>query len=282
MEPSRQFDADRRRPACPRCGSTATVGNGSFVRKDGTREPRRFCRSCRRSFNQHTGTPLHYIKKRQEWREMTDRMADRLSLRRMATGLRVHLSTAFRWRHRLLDSLRPLPAPTLTGRVATSEAYVPYSEKGSRCTLGPGAWGRRRRLAALENLAPVRFRRVADGKPSFVLLATTGRQEAVALAGRGRPTPTELQAALRPLLTPEVEVEAVGLAPYAEACQRLALHWAEAALPARRSVDRLRSRFYGWLHPFRGVATRYLPNYIAWFASLGRLTPRPSALPPAA
>ncbi|HLN65254.1 MAG TPA: hypothetical protein VK464_27350 [Symbiobacteriaceae bacterium] len=281
MEPSRH-DAASQRPACPRCGSTATVGNGSFARKDGTREARRCCRSCRRSFNQHTGTPLQYIKKRQQWREMTDRMADRLSLRRMAAVLRVHPSTAFRWRHRLLDSLRPHPTPILTGTVATSEAYVPYSEKGSRRTDGPGAWGRRRRPAVRQNQGPGRFRRVADGKPSFVLLATAGQQEAVTLAGRGRPTPAELHQALRPLLASGVEVEAVGLAPYAEACEQMSVRCAEAALPARRSVDQLRSRFYGWLHPFRGVATRYLPNYITWFSFLGRLTPRPSALPPCA
>lgn len=213
---------------------------------------------------------------------MTNRMGDRLSLRQMAAAVRVHLTTAFRWRHRLLGSLRPQPAPSLAGRVATSEAYVPYSEKGSRHTQGPGAWGVRRRLASHHNPGAGRFRRVIDGKPSFVLLATAGREEAIALVGRGRPTPPELEQALQPLLAPGVEIEAVGLAPYIEACTRLAVRCTDATLPARRSVDQLRSRFYGWMHPFRGVATRYLPNYVTWFSLLRRLSPRPNALPPAA
>jgi hypothetical protein len=31
-----------------------------------------------------------------------------------------------------------------------------------------------------------------------------------------------------------------------------------------------RTRLYRWLRPFRGVATRYLPNYLAWHRAIDR------------
>lgn len=255
--------AVRRPHPCPHCGSKRTEGHGSFPRKDGTRQPRRLCRNCGRTFNQYTNTPLHYIKKRAQWVKMTRRMARPLPLRRMASFLGVAVSTAFRWRHGLFAALPTQAEPPLTGQVTAGEAYVPFSTKGSRKPPAPGV--RTGRYASTSR----RFRRLIDGRPSCVLLATSGDQkQAVTIVGQGRPWPGDLHTALTRVLGPHAELQADGLAPYAEACRRAALPCQTGGIVATAlwGVRRLRSRLYSWLATFRGVATRYLPHYVTWFS----------------
>ncbi len=38
----------------------------------------------------------------------------------------------------------------------------------------------------------------------------------------------------------------------------------QAAVLDKLACPRCQGRFHGWLRPFRGVATRYLPNYLGW------------------
>lgn len=270
------------RATCPHCRSPRVQAHGFFTRRDGSRQPRQLCRACNRTFNQHTGTPLHYIKKRTEWRLMTSKMSRWMPVRRMAAAVRVTVATAFRWRHRLMRAVSPQPNPVLTGTVVAGEAYVPYSEKGRRQPGGPGSRGARPARAIVAVTGPTRFRRIRDGKPSFVLLACAGPQQAVVLAGQGRPSPQELQTTLRQLLGPGALVQASGLAPYAQACHLLAMPCVEATLSGCQVVDRLRRRFYSWLRPMHGVATRYLLHYVTWFTLAGRVIYLPLPVPPAA
>lgn len=79
-------------------------------------------------------------------------MAQGLTVRQMAAALRIQVPTAFRWRHRLLSVLCHQSQPALTGSMAVCEAYVRYSEKGSR------------RIPGIPRIRP--FRRFTDGKPS--------------------------------------------------------------------------------------------------------------------
>jgi len=253
---------------CPRCGCTRAYRHGFFRLKNGTRKQRLRCRSCRRTFNQDTGTPLSYLKKRDLWDQQALSMAQELPLRRVAATLHIHVATAFRWRHRLLATLCLRPQPMLAGQVAASEAYIRYSEKGSRHTGGPGAHGVRRTRAA--GFRPVRgaFRRFIDGKPSCVLMACAGEQRVVRIVSRGQPTPAQLQAGLAQALAAGAELLTLGLAAYAAACLRLGVRCQEAtprSTPNCRAMMFLQSGVYSWLATFRGVATRYLDHYMSWY-----------------
>lgn len=251
--------------ACPHCASERTFKYGSFARKDGSRQPRRICRSCGRTFNENTGTPIHYIKKRSEWRRLPQVMANSETVRRTAAILGISRDTAFRWRHRLLAAVADRPQPTLSGQVGAGEAYIRYSEKGSRGTLGPGA---RRTVAASTQR---RFRRFVDGKPSCVLLACSEKHQVSVIIGAGRPALGDLRACLQRILMPGTVLQAAGMGPYSLACQGLGVHHTATRDTASRKVDRVRSGLYGWLRRFRGVATRYLPHYLAWHRVVGRL-----------
>ncbi|HEY3364902.1 MAG TPA: hypothetical protein VGK74_07625 [Symbiobacteriaceae bacterium] len=198
-------------------------------------------------------------------------MAEKLSVRGTAATLKIQVATAFRWRHRLLSALCSQAQPVLSGRVAAGEAMVPYSEKGSRKTRGPGAHGRRCRPGAASGRP---FRRFADGKAACVLLACAGEQHVVTIAGRAGLAPAELHACLARVLGAGAELWAWGLAPFAEACRRLGVRYLKTAIQGApgwsptpgRGVDKLRGQLYGWLRRFNGVATRYLRHYLVWYS----------------
>lgn len=267
-------------PSCPHCSSGAVSGYGSFPLKDGTRQKRYRCKGCDRTFNLLTGTPLHYLKKRDLWSRFLNGIIEGWSVRRSALILGIHDATAFRWRHRLLSSLSCQPQPVLTASVAATEAFVPYSEKGSRRTFGPGAWGIRAVRKLQNGPGRSRFRRFIDGKPSCVLLASTGKEHAVITLGRGHPEAEQLCAVLKQVLGPGVKVQGEGCAPYEVACQRLGMSAPQPAEKAclSREVRRLNRAFYAFLLGFRGVATRYLEHYMAWY----RLVRVPAATSPRA
>jgi len=252
------------RPACPHCAHQRAHSHGSFRRKDGTLEQRYICRACRRTFNRCTNTPLHYIKKRDRWANLADAMVKVHTVRRAASILRVTVTTAFRWRHRLLDALRDRPQPKLDGSVAVAEAYVPFSEKGVRGSerrTGQGLFAR---------------------KPSCVLLLHTREQQTAIIASGGRPRVEDLVERLAPVIQAGAEIWSSGLGPYDQACRRLGLR--RSNVPEQRGIQRfwaaesMRRSLFGWLGRFQGVATRYLDNYLCWF----RFARRVKTLTPAA
>jgi len=94
------------------------------------------CKSCRKTFNALTGTPLAGLRKRELWLEHGRALADGVSLRKVAERCEVALSTAFRWRHRHLEAPRDVQAPVLAGIVEADETYFLKSAKGSRNLTG--------------------------------------------------------------------------------------------------------------------------------------------------
>lgn len=279
------------RPACPHCGHARVVGRGSFVRKDGTRVQRYACKACSRSFNPTTGTPEARLRKRAEWELHKQVMTAAIPLRRVAVQLGVHLTTAFRWRHLFMQALCGEEEAPVQGSVALGHAFVPYSEKGSRSSTGPGSyysrWGRLKRgdtsafgdgpesRARCVPGAPV-FRYCIDARPTQVLLATNGNEFAMQIAGNGKPTAESLMPHLSRMLAPGASVLIASRGPYDEVCRRLGFpvsicrsSFAGRNPQERRllsALDRLHGSLGGWLLGFHGVATRYLHRYLAWLS----------------
>jgi len=244
--------------SCRHCASPRITGHGAFQWKSGTRRQRFICQDCGKTFNWHTGTPLHYLKKRDAWYRQGPGLGQGLSVRGMAAALGVRVPTAFRWRHRLLAALGKHSQPSVDGCVAVDEAYVPYSEKGRRHG-GPTTGAK---------TTPMRVRRFVDKRPSCVMLAAGGGRQTMNLLCQGRPESGAIYTCLKRLLAPGAHLLLCGRAAYADACRRLRVHYREAAgheaTTPRATVESLRRRLHGWLGQFYGVATRYLGNYLVW------------------
>lgn len=254
---------------CPLCDGRAVHRWGGF----GDRRRYR-CLGCKRTFSDLTATPLAHLKRLDLWPGFCDCVLESSSLRSAARALRVHLATAFRWRHRLLDALRSADSAdpvSLSGEVAVADTCFPFSEKGRRDldrparTRGDLFWWR--------------------GPRVWVVLARDAAARPWAEAtGPTRPRVPELEHSLAPRLAPDARIS-TGEGPYSEVARFARLQ----GRPCRRlrgaALCHHPAALYGaemrrWLRRFQGVATRYLPNYLAWHRFL--VLSRSAHLDPAA
>ena len=89
--------------ACVHCGSMSVKRNGTYKARQ-----RYLCKDCRKSFNDMTGSPLSGTKYPHKWLKYIEMMIDGCSLRTIAKELKIYLSTAFYWRHKVLFGLQSL------------------------------------------------------------------------------------------------------------------------------------------------------------------------------
>jgi transposase-like protein len=245
---------------CPRCGHEHTVAHGSFSGRQ-----RRLCYGCRRTFSDFTGTPMAYCKRTDCWLLYAACMVASKTVRASAAIAGVSPRTSFRWRHRVLTPVNRLDLQPLSGRVGVAELVVRYSEKGARAI---GRQPRRRGggVASLRDGVIVLFARAPGGPLRPVL------------AGARQVNAEMLRRALRPHLANDATVVANAgrYSAFAAFCRSVGLRFRQAG---RTAVVRLgakafmaaiagRAAFCVWVERFRGVATRYLANYLQWLRFL--------------
>lgn len=254
-------DRSRQRPSCPHCRDPRVVGWGRY------REGHRYrCRGCGGTFTPTTGTPLAYLKKSHLWDRFCECMRDSLTVREAAARLGVDKDTAFRWRHRLLDAVRdgpagvagvpPRSAERLDGRIFVAETWFMFSEKGKRPLDRPA----RRHTWVTDWLSAPRAR---------VVLMADDRGRAVGqCVGLRRPMAEDYQRVVTAAVARGRPVLVSRDGPYGQlpvAARRLGIpHERCVAWDAGARAHAYRRRLVHWLRPFFGVATRYLPNYLAW------------------
>jgi transposase-like protein len=249
---------------CPHCQQTKVHRHGSFAERQRYR-----CLSCRRTFSDLTNSPVAYSKKPTLWPAYARCAKRSLTVRRSAESVGLSVSTAFRWRHAILDEAVDCDDTKLTGWIELVDLWFAYSEKGSR--QGRRKPGRR------GSASPSRW----DGSSVRVIVACD-RQDAVfsdvviarrvsagdlirSLAGRIEGTPLILAAQGR-------------MGPCATFARKIACEFQDCRRRRKAKDDswsvstavRYGARFRIWLTRFYGVATKYLANYLGWHRLLER------------
>lgn len=244
---------------CPRCQSVSVCRWGRFAGRQRYR-----CGTCRRTFSDLTGTPVAWSKCLGSLPAYRDCMRGSASLRASARSVGVHLTTSFRWRHRLLDGACNEEIVRLCGFVETGTARVICTD--TRTWMS----NRRRSIARHEDvrswIVGLRDRRgrsalsyIGEAPPRMgwwqIILENYVGPDAVIISRRaGRASPVTLGARIAGL-----HVRSAGRGrPSGPGV--LLLH--------TENVDVLLIRFVRWLDRFRGVSTRYLHNYIQWCGML--------------
>jgi transposase-like protein len=239
---------------CPHCGTPGAVKRG---RANGLRRYR--CKSCGKSFNALTGTPLARLRLKERWLDFTHSLSVGDTVRGSAAQCDVALTTAFRWRHRFLTAVKTTTAP-LRGIVEADETYLLDSRKGDRQLDRPPR--KRGGKAAKRGLS-------REQVPILVAADRTG---------------TTVSAVLEPSVGPDVLLVTDGASCFPPAAAALGIsHEALIQSAGERvrgdlhiqTVNSRHQQIKGFLRAFRGIATKYLSNYLRWF-HLIRLDPHPS------
>ncbi|MRV71984.1 IS1595 family transposase [Duganella sp. FT92W] len=243
---------------CPRCAGTRWYRHG---RESGLQRYR--CRTCGKTFNTLTGTPLARLHYKERWLAYLDGMLASHSLRHAASRLGVHRNTTFRWRHRFLALPRTDRAPLLHGIAEADEMFLLESQKGSRHLDRPP---RRRGGHA-------RRRGISHEQVCILVARDRNGRTLDFVTGCGALTRTALHQCLRPALDPDILLVTDANAAYRAFARESGITHEAVNLRAGartrgalhlQNVNAYHSRFRAWLHRFHGVATRYLPNYLGW------------------
>jgi transposase-like protein len=113
---------------CPHCAGREVVGWG---RSHGLLRFR--CKSCGRTFNVLTKTPMAHLRKKEKWLDHARAMIEGKSLAKTAALCGVHPTTAFRWRHRFLRAPASDKPRGLRGIVEADETLNPSRAAGPTC-----------------------------------------------------------------------------------------------------------------------------------------------------
>jgi transposase-like protein/IS1 family transposase len=243
---------------CPYCNGTRIVLWG---KRKGIQRYR--CKDCGKHFNDLTGTPMAWSKKPEKWPQMTEALQKSLTLEQTAIELDISISTAFRWRHHLLKGLGVCHQNIqLSGIIEVDETLFRISEKGSRnLSRKPRKRGRGvLRGRSKDQVYAVIARDRTRQTRSYLLRQMSGKS-LIAELGASFPKDSQLCTdAWRSYQTFARKLDLKHIRLNMKKGRRV-VH----GIYHIQSVNSYHSRLKIWSRNVRGVATKYLPNYLYWF-----------------
>lgn len=248
---------------CPHCEDRRVIGWGQA-----SGLPRWRCKGCRRTFNPLTGTALARLHYRKRWPDYAQSLRRGESLRVAADRCGVHINTAHRWRHRFLEESGESRA-RLSGIAEADETLLLRSFKGQPRLRAE--WGRSARKRG--------GKATRAGRNQEHVNVLVGRDRGGVTIDRvlDRLDTASVRTVLQRGLKPDAVLCTDGYRIYRLAAEQLGLkHEAMYLNRGERvrgpfhiqNVNNYHSRWKGWMLRFRGVSTKYLPNYLGWFRSL--------------
>ena len=242
-------------PICPRCqsGSMHKFGVVSGIQ-------RYRCKDCGRSFNALTGTSMARLRKKELWLEYSKALADNLSLSKAAERCGIDRTTAFRWRHRFLQTSGQSKV-CCSGITEVDETYFLESFKGKKVShRKPRKRGKEVRVRGLSaEQIPVVVARDREGHTCDAVLRTrTAKEVGIHIGSYISPASVLCIEQSRILIK---FAKDSGLA--FEAIGTKQRRGREKVFHVQ-NVNAYHSRLKNWMVRFHGVATERLSNYLGW------------------
>ncbi|KAA6320155.1 hypothetical protein EZS27_030035 [termite gut metagenome] len=251
---------------CPHCSSQDIYGHGTYK---GRRRYR--CKSCKKSFNDFTGTAVSGIKKTEKFEEYLNLMVESLTIRKASACLGVNMKTVFDWRHKILSSLSALNGESFNGIVECDDKQVDISQKGSRkLTRKPYKRhsDRNTKKGVSNDKVSVMVATDRKGKPTMQV-AKVGRIDVTSIEksiGKYMGQQNVLCSDSHPSIvawTSERQIEHHTFVASKQYVKDRCYHV--------QHVNSMDNQYERWMKRFCGVATKYLPNYLNWFIFLEKM-----------
>lgn len=265
-----QFIADlrdkrfRKGFACPHC-------HGEKVIRYGIQRGRQnyWCKDCKRKFSDHTRTPFcgtHYPEK---WLTFMEHMINGLSIRKSAKILGMADSTVFTWRHKILAALGRMEPGDFEGLLEVDETYFLYSEKGNKHIQDRKP---RKRGGSSQ------FRGLSREQVCVVVARDRNKLTHARVACMGPVNKAKAHTLLDTYLGDVSAICSDANGTWKVLAQEVGVDHKELNLKQKRrviqkiyhvqNVNAFHSRLKNWMERFRGVASKFLDNYLVWFKFL--------------
>ncbi len=242
---------------CPHCNSK------HFQRWGKRSDLQRYrCKSCKKTFNSLTGTPLARLKRKGHWLEYSECLRDSITIRAAAEKCGISVDTSFRWRHRFLTNAKKIKAASLCGVVEANEINFLFSNKGEKGLDRPA---RKRGNSGKINKS--------DKHVSFLI--SRDRNKFTFDKIINKISTTELHDALGNLVIKDVLFCCDNKKIYREFAKEKHLRYGFVNTSkgefVKKDVVHIKNiisycdRLLQWMERFHGVATKYLDSYASWF-----------------
>jgi transposase-like protein/IS1 family transposase len=246
---------------CPLCTSEHIVRFGKYKGRQ-----RYKCKVCYKTFSDMTNTVLYRTRKGNEWIAFIECMLKGYSLRKSAEIVGVTWVTLFYWRHKLLNALKKMDFDQFEGIVEVDETYFLYSEKGKR-----GITGRKPRKRGGKS----KHRGISKEQVCVLVARDRTKATIAKVTCMGRVVKSKVDKVIgSKLRSKNILVTDAWRAYKTYAKEKGLQHYRIKSddgvhiikgIYHIQNVNGFHSRLKQWMNRFKGVASKYLDNYLAWF-----------------
>ena len=264
--------------ACPHC-------LGKSIKKNGVvKGAQRFvCKECKKNFRANTGSATAHLKKREKFKVYIPYFIAGHSIRKCAELTGICIQTSFDWRHKILSAFnKQQDEVLLSGICESDDIFFTHSNKGARVL---GRKGRKRGKGIHEP----KSRGISDEKVAVIVSSDRKGNKHLRVAKRGRISVKDI----KKVLDGKLEKGSVlctdahrSYTAYAKAAN-IEHHTIKASAKEYKRgnyhvqhVNYIASDLKQWIGKFNGVSTKYLQNYLNWYAVQGLI--EKAAVPPKA
>lgn len=196
-------------------------------------------------------------------------MVEGYTLPKIAEALDIHISTAFYWRHKILNALRSLGNDQLKGIIESDETFFLESDKGKK-----GIVHRKPRKRG----GVAKKRGISKEQVCVVVAQDRNGQIVSQFAGKGRISAKEIDHVLGEYIHPSALLCSDSATNYKTFAKMKGIEhetinvhkgvYTKKGVYHIQHVNSYHKRLKQWMEPFQGVATKYLDNYLFWFRFL--------------
>jgi transposase-like protein/IS1 family transposase len=249
---------------CPRCNSKGVIRYDKYDNKQ-----RYKCKDCTRTFTDFTNTPLHYTHKPQLWISFIECMIEGKSLRDAQDILGITWVTLFYWRHKLLKALSHISVEQFEGILEVDETYFLYSEKGNKTITSR----KPRKRGGVSS-----YRGISKEQVCVLVARDRSKKTVSKVTCMGRIVKSKLDDTIGDKICAnnilctdawrayKTYATDKGLEHYRIDTKKTG-HTIKGIYHIQ-NVNSYHGRMKHWLDRFKGVATKYLNNYLSWFRFL--------------
>lgn len=245
---------------CPHCGGKQVQRNGK------ARGYQQYiCVGCRKYFSATTNTIISCTKlPLEKWRKYVECMMLNLSIRKAAEICGINRNTSFLWRHKILDALQNMEKEVkLGGIVEGDETFFPLSYKGSHA-LPEGRISRR-------HGKKIHVRGLSKEQVCVPCAVNRKGLSIARVTNLGKVKEADLEKAFSGRIEEGSTFCSDGAPQYVGFASRNHIDLLQFKEKEGRHgvyniqhINNYHSLLKNFIRKFKGVSTKYLPNYLVW------------------
>lgn len=239
---------------CFYCNSEHIIKNG----KDAKGRQRYYCKNCKKTFSSITGSLLSYTKKNvYQWYTYIEALLNGETIENTADLVGICVQTSLVWRHKILSICKQLTDndPVLSGTVYLDEKLSYVNNPGKKT-----------------NKQVIKKRGISNQKRNIVCAIDSHNNKVIQVSETGRIHSDKLYKIYKDKIPSSCTVVSDSLRSYHKLMEDLKVTWIKIPSGKKEKdgytldkINNLHSSIDLFLYKYRGIADKYLKNYIGLY-----------------